>query len=88
MFPSSKRHLIDEKVDGIEYCVCNKKLASVYGASTHDVAWTPFLERKVNLVRDVTWILSFAKYSARRLIVSRIIESAANVIRFCWSHYD
>ncbi len=47
-FPrSSKRHVIDGKVEGIDYCSCNKKINSVYGAPTHDVAWTPFLERKV-----------------------------------------
>jgi hypothetical protein len=46
-FFSSKRHIIDDKVEGINYCECNSKINSVYGAPTHDVAWTPFLERKV-----------------------------------------
>ena len=39
--------MIDDKVDGIDYCDCNNKITSVYGAPTNDVAWTPFLERKV-----------------------------------------
>ena len=45
---SSKRHVIDGVVDGVEYCRCGKKVSSVYGAATHDVPWTPFLERKVS----------------------------------------
>jgi hypothetical protein len=35
-------------VDGIDYCTCDKKVNSVYGAPTPDIAWTPFLERKVS----------------------------------------
>lgn len=46
----AKRHIIDGEVDGIEYCNCEKKVNSVYGSPTQDVAWTPFLERKDILV--------------------------------------
>lgn len=52
-----RRHVIDEVVEGVEYCRCDKKLASVYGirAQQHDGndpsgGWVPFLERKDILV--------------------------------------
>jgi len=52
-----KRHVIDEVVEGIEYCACEKKIASVYGVaapssndSVTSEGWLPFLERKDILV--------------------------------------
>ena len=41
-----KRHIIDQKVEGIEYCQCKDQKPSVYGAKVNDEAWMPFLERK------------------------------------------
>jgi len=52
-----KRHIIDEVVEGIDYCACEKKLASVYGVGAssnsdqgRSKGWLPFLERKDILV--------------------------------------
>ena len=30
----------------MEYCNCSAKLSSVYGVSTENIPWTPFLERE------------------------------------------
>lgn len=46
----SKRHLIDQVVDNVDYCQCQDKKPSVYGQKSGDVNWTPFLERKDILV--------------------------------------
>jgi len=45
-----KRHLIDQKVEGTEYCQCKDRKPSVYGTKVNDEAWMPFLERKDILV--------------------------------------
>ena len=46
-----KRHLIDQKIDGVQYCSCPDKKSSVYGhlaenCADDDTCWAPFLERK------------------------------------------
>lgn len=47
----SKRHLIDQKVEGVEYCQCKDRKASVYGTKVNENEnWMPFLERKNILV--------------------------------------
>jgi len=52
-----KRHFIDVTVEGVEYCCCEKKIASAYGIRSQspdgdDISggWVPFLERKDILV--------------------------------------
>ena len=45
-----KRHLIDQRVDGVSYCSCEHRLGSVYGQTSEDCEWSPFLERKDVLV--------------------------------------
>lgn len=45
-----KRHLIDQAVDGVNYCQCDQRPKSVYGLSSDNSPWTPFLERKDILV--------------------------------------
>jgi len=46
-----KRHLIDQQVQGVDYCQCKNRKSSVYGVKgDNDEAWTPFLERKDILV--------------------------------------
>jgi len=45
-----KRHFIDQKVEGTEYCQCTDKKASVYGTKVNNEPWMPFLERKDILV--------------------------------------
>ena len=52
-----KRHVIDQKVNGVDYCQCHKKCTSVYGVSASSKdnddstgGWLPFLERKDVLV--------------------------------------
>ena len=44
------RHVIDQKVEKVDYCCCGSKKSSVYGEKTENTAWTPFLERKDILV--------------------------------------
>ncbi len=45
-----RRHVVDEKVAGVEYCGCKSAKSSVYGEQTPGIEWTPFLERKDILV--------------------------------------
>jgi len=46
-----KRHLIDQQIEGVEYCACPSRKSSVYGTLAEncddsDTCWAPFLERK------------------------------------------
>ena len=45
-----KRHVIEGKVEGVEYCECQTAKSSVYGEQSRGLEWTPFLERKDILI--------------------------------------
>jgi hypothetical protein len=46
----SKRHVIESKVESIDYCKCGDAKTSVYGVQSEGVEWTPFLEKKDILI--------------------------------------
>lgn len=47
----SKRHVIDYKISGTEYCNCHHQFSKgVYGHKFQGTSWTPFLERENVLV--------------------------------------
>ena len=45
-----RRHVIEGKVEGVEYCECETAKVSVYGEQSRGLEWTPFLERKDILI--------------------------------------